>query len=289
MYNCTYKDKQLAAKKLQQVTEESFDEFSKEVSLMSKLQHPNLVNLVGFCTFPFVILLELVNHGELYNFLHEPSLYSSLDWRMRTRIVIDIARGMSFLHSLNPPVIHRDLKSPNVLLTSLSIPSPDHLETPIAKISDFGLSTHLVAKMKQSTAKRDVQMPTWLAPEVLRAEGYGEKSDCYALGIIMWELLSPGEHPFDEFGFNAFILKQEKAIIAGVRLSIPEKYRHLMCTTDPNLEVSEEKSLQAEYLNIMTSCWSPKPTDRPSFLHVLFNLTRCYKICYPETLKYNRL
>ena len=292
VFKAVYKKQEYAVKTLQTIDASTFDEFTREVTLMSKLRHPNLVNLICFCSDPFMIVMELVSNGELYSLLHDDKLRSKITWQLRQRIAIDICKGMAYLHSKIPPIIHRDLKSPNILMTRLEVPKNDNLQEPLAKVADFGLSTHLFNdQMKQSTSKRDVQTPTWLAPEVLRAEPYAEKSDCYAMGIIMWELLVPGEHPFDEYNFGSFTSKLENAIMDGTRPSIPQeyhKYKDYYYSTSnlspepiPSLPDPEE-IMKIEYLRIMTSCWHQNPIIRPTFLAISFTLSKRYFNAYPQ-------
>jgi len=88
-----------------------------------RLEHPNLVSLKGICRDPFSLVMELMTEGTLYEMLHKPPA-TPIAWERKFDIAIDIAKGMNYLHSFNPPVIHRDLKSSNVLvhiLFSLSL------------------------------------------------------------------------------------------------------------------------------------------------------------------------
>jgi len=113
------------------------------------------------------------------------------------KISLDIACGMRHLHEASPPLVHKDLKSPNILLVSF------HPKAPVmAKVADFGLSSRLYVPEFQETAKkRAVGNPTWLAPEIMREEEFTEKSDIYAFGLILWELLTR-KHPYEEFKFK---------------------------------------------------------------------------------------
>ena len=100
---------------------ESFLEFRKEVVLMSGLQHPNTVGLIGLCTQPFCVLTEFCAYGDLFSYVasrRERELPLPVDYVLDC--LVDIANGMKFLHSAAPPILHRDLKSPNILLCRVS-------------------------------------------------------------------------------------------------------------------------------------------------------------------------
>ncbi len=107
-------------------------------------------------------------------------------------MALDIAAGMNFLHSLSPPLLHRDVKSPNIL-----IKSTDYRNV-TAKIADFGLTVEMLTGSFRGIKKgslREVVNPTWLAPEILRGSNFGLPSDVYPFGVILWELYSR-QHPY---------------------------------------------------------------------------------------------
>jgi serine/threonine protein kinase len=104
------------------------------------------------------MILELVPHGELYNYINDKT--KPLDWDLRLRIAWDVARGLAFLHASDPPLLHRDMKSPNVLLSATTADA-----YVCAKVADFGLTGRVFTDFKAVKAsERDVENPTWLAP-----------------------------------------------------------------------------------------------------------------------------
>src|SRR5690606_3617068 len=110
--------------------EKIYHEFRKEVSIMSELKNPFLVNLLGFCIEPtFAIIMDFAEYGDLYSYIHSDK---SISWDAILKIAHDIAQGLNYLHSKEPPFIHRDLKSPNVFLASL-----DPKSEVMAKVGDF--------------------------------------------------------------------------------------------------------------------------------------------------------
>ncbi|XP_020866544.1 serine/threonine-protein kinase pakF isoform X3 [Arabidopsis lyrata subsp. lyrata] len=162
----------------QEYSEEIITSFRQEVSLMKRLRHPNVLLFMGAVTSPqrLCIVTEFLPRGSLFRLLQRNT--SKLDWRRRIHMASDIARGMNYLHHCTPPIIHRDLKSSNLLV--------DRNWT--VKVADFGLSrikheTYLTTKTGRGT-------PQWMAPEVLRNEAADEKSDIYSFGVILWELVT---------------------------------------------------------------------------------------------------
>ncbi|XP_059646747.1 serine/threonine-protein kinase CTR1-like isoform X2 [Cornus florida] len=157
---------------------ERFTEFLREVAIMKRLRHPNIVLFMGAVTQRpnLSIVTEYLSRGSLYRLLHKPGAREVLDERRRLSMAYDVAKGMNYLHKRNPPIVHRDLKSPNLLV--------DKKYT--VKVCDFGLS-----RLKANTflsSKSAAGTPEWMAPEVLRDEPSNEKSDVYSFGVILWEL-----------------------------------------------------------------------------------------------------
>ena len=223
---------------------EAYAEFRKEVWLMSGLRHPCIVNLLGYSTSPLVMVMECVTGGDLYGLIHNEKI--EIDWHVRMKIALDMAYGMEFLHSMNPPLLHRDLKSPNVLVMKFE----DGAKV-IAKVADFGLSSRLFVDQLQNRA---VENPTWCAPEVMVRNAYTEKADVYPFAIMMWELLTR-EHPYDNYRFQ---FQVEDDVLRGVRPEIPS-------------------NCWPEYAELMARSWDPEPDNRPDFKEILKTLIKIVK------------
>merc|ERR1712166_1372815 len=137
-------------------------EFKREVSTLVKVRHPNLVLFVGACVDKgnVMIVTEYCFGGALFNLLHEQKKID-LSWSQRFKMIFDIAKGMNFLHTQEPPILHRDLKSLNLLVTE---PIKKNSDFVLIKVTDFGLS-------RKSDNDRFLtgQAGTfhWMAPEVL--------------------------------------------------------------------------------------------------------------------------
>lgn len=227
--------------------------FRREVWIMSGLCHPNLVNLRGYCLEPApMMVMEFVSGGDLYSFLHKEDKFIAqnrlpprLDAALVLKIALDVASGIKFLHSATPPFIHRDLKSPNILLMENLDPYADI----VAKVADFGLTSRMVIPLrKEGRAERAVVNPTWQAPEIMREEAFSEKSDTYAFGIILWELYTR-EHPYANV-MSSFLYEVEEAVLSKQRPPIPD-------------------DCPEEYAKLIRSCWADNPDERPSFTEII--------------------
>ncbi|RHY27659.1 hypothetical protein DYB37_005177 [Aphanomyces astaci] len=150
----------------QKIDPDNIRMFADEIQLMMNLRHPNIVQVHIY--IPICFVTEFLDRGDLYSVLKNPRI--QLSWKQPLlSMAIDISRGMAYLHSMDPPIIHRDLKSMNILVSSSFG----------AKISDFGLSREKVLDDTMSVTGT----PLWLPPEMIRAERYSEKADVYSFGI----------------------------------------------------------------------------------------------------------
>lgn len=207
--------------------------YKREVYLLSMMKHPNIIHIKGITLNPMGILLELCELGDLQQWIRERGTIEDIEsFREREKIALDIALGMTFMHQFSPPIVHKDLKSPNILLTYKN-------KRIVAKIADFGISAFL--SFTEELNNTAVKNPTWLAPEVLKDEPFTEKIDIYAFGIILWELAS-GKDFMGKYGLR----KLRSRIIAGEREQIPD--------------------LTPLYIaNLIQLCWNGNAALRPGF------------------------
>ncbi|OHT15048.1 hypothetical protein TRFO_14571 [Tritrichomonas foetus] len=211
--------------------------FRREIFTLSTLSHPSILKLLGYTNQPpFCLVTELVANGSLFKFLqNKPEELTPTD---RTVIAIDVARGMDYIHERN--IIHRDLKSLNILLDN----------NKRARICDFGL----VRLKSYAPMTGLIGTPQWMAPEILMCStSYDVKADVYSYGIVLWELLT-GESPYNDVPITKllYLVVQEK-----LRPTIPPD-------TPPDMA------------QLITACWSTDPKQRPSFSQIinLFNNSR---------------
>ena len=240
VYRATWRGAVVAVKKLaaQTISEDFVREFEKEVSLMRSLRSPNVLQFLGSAFQPpnnICIVMEYMSRGSLYSILHNYT--TVLDWELVLRMVADTARGMLYLHTCRPPVIHRDLKSHNLLVD----------EFWRVKVCDFGLSTVLEHQSQTMTA---CGTPCWTAPEVLKHLHYTVMADVYSFAIVLWECAARTD-PYQ--GMAPF-----KVIYAVGR----EKMR-------PRIP----PGLPPEYVALMRACWDDNPDARPDFAAILDTVT----------------
>ncbi len=180
VYYGTWKHSEVAIKKLLMAnfSEAALEEFKQEASIMAGLRSQYIIQFFGVCLEPrnWALVMEYCPKGSLYNLLHSQA---ELDWNMRIQMAGDIGSGLAYLHSQS--IIHRDLKSLNILVS----------EGLRAKVTDFGLS-----KIKNETASSQSGTPAgsllWMAPELFIERGakHTEKSDIYSYGVTLWEIAS---------------------------------------------------------------------------------------------------
>jgi len=195
--------------------------------------------------------------------LDEAFAATRIDLCLRLKLASDICSGMIHLHhETSPPIIHRDLKSCNVFLTH-PLSECSAIErciedgSPIAVVGDFGLSIRLVglsgAHAPEGSWLNRHLNPTWAAPEILAGQTYAMPSDVYAMGLLLWELLTRS-HPFKKAIANnpLFMGQEKKFILKGGRPHIEEELR----------------SQNKEYIELIEQCWQSDPSQRPSFIEI---------------------
>lgn len=180
---------EIAVKRLSKNSGQGVGEFKTEVVLVAKLRHNNLVKLLGYCVAleEKLLVYEFLHNSSLDKILFDNSKKSCLDWRTRSKIIIGVARGLLYLHEDSPlKVIHRDLKSSNILLDEDMNP----------KISDFGLAKLFGVDQTQGDTKRIVGTYGYMAPEYAITGHYSVKSDIYSFGVIILEIISGQRNRF---------------------------------------------------------------------------------------------
>jgi len=217
-------------------------DFEKEAAIMRTLRHPNILQFLGITNTgsQICIITEYMPKGSLYRILHNKAIYpdSMLNWNLKTKIAIDIAKGMNYLHGCKPIIIHRDLKSHNLLVD----------ENFKVKVADFGLAK-LLNSHESQTEMTACGTPAYTAPEVLRNEVYTEKADIFSYALVLWELVTREEPHRGVPPFQIVFAVGNQALRPPIPSSCPHHYTILI----------EE-------------CWIEQPNQRPSFEEILNRL-----------------
>ncbi|RLN91087.1 hypothetical protein BBJ28_00020320 [Nothophytophthora sp. Chile5] len=249
----------LASKRISrdQVNRQRTRDFVAEIKIVARLEHPSIVHFVGVAwttETDLQVLFEYMENGDLRNYLMDPC--TSQAWNPeKFQIAVDIIEALVYVHSFSPPLVHRDLKSRNVLLSG---------ESMRAKLTDFGSSRY---KSEDNTMTQGVGTARWLAPEILAGDqDYDQSADIYSFGVLLSELDTHAV-PFDDMrGPNGNRLA-DVAILQMVAMG----------TLRPTFGASCPEKLMV----LAGRCLSHSPADRPSAPSVAYALRTIQKNAQP--------
>ncbi|KAL0371604.1 UNVERIFIED_CONTAM: LRR receptor-like serine/threonine-protein kinase ERL2 [Sesamum calycinum] len=249
VYKCVLKNSRpIAIKRLYTQYPHDSREFETELETIGSIRHRNVVSLHGYSFSPMGNLLfyDYMENGSLWDLLHGPSKKVKLDWETRLKVAVGAAQGLSYLHhDCNPKIIHRDVKSSNILLD-------ENFE---AHLSDFGIAKCLpTAKTHASTYV--LGTIGYIDPEYATTSWLTEKSDVYSFGIVLLELLT-GKKAVDN-DLNLLQLVLSKA-----------ENDTLMETVDPEVSVTcMDVSHVRKTFQLALLCTKRNPSERPTMHEV---------------------
>jgi len=216
---------------------------------MVNVKSPHLVEFYGATLKEkLTMVMELCERGSLYGVLREPAVTCPLTWELGISMLDDIAQGISVLHHHNPVIVHRDLKTLNVLVTK------NHK----CKVADFGLSRFQVPD-NTPTLNKCRGTYAYIAPEVFRSEGYQMSSDIYSFSIMIWEMVArllcgTYEKPFSEF---KHLRLDVQVLVQAAKLGKRPTIR------DVTPQV---------FHDFITDCWNPEKEKRPTVTQTIERL-----------------
>lgn len=252
----------VAIKKLDPDAFQGFREFRAEMETLGKLRHPNIVKIRGYCVCGVdrVLILEFIERGSLDQWIHDTSssnaeqlVKSPLSWETRLKIVRGVANGLSYLHGLDTPIIHRDIKASNVLLDL-------NFE---AHIADFGLARRIDASHSHVSTQVAGTMG-YMPPEYKNGlTAATVQADVYSFGILMFEVAT-AERP----NLPTMLDGKEVGLIEWARKMVGQnRHMEMLDSSIPKEGLSEDEV--KEYFRIASLCTDEIRGDRPAMSEVV--------------------
>jgi len=211
-----------------------------EFGIMSKMDHPNVLKLYGIIAKPRIcMVIEYCSKGSMYDLISDNNFM--LDWQLLFPWFSQALQGISYLHNLKPPIVHRDIKTKNLLVANDST----------VKVADFGSSRFLEAEENANgTLNKMRGTYCYTAPEIYFGETYNFPADLYSLGIVLWELVYKtltlrGTIPYSEYSFIKF----------DFQIIIQVAKRDIRPTIPPNCPAGLDRLIKA--------LWNREPEQRP--------------------------
>ncbi|KAI3779093.1 hypothetical protein L2E82_08578 [Cichorium intybus] len=247
----------IAVKKLSQTSKQGKKEFTNEAKLLARIQHRNVVSLLGYCAFPEKMLVyEYVAHESLDKILFKSAKRDLLDWKRRYAIINGVAQGLLYLHEdSHDRIIHRDIKASNILLDEKWRP----------KIADFGMA-RLYPEDKTHVNTRVAGTNGYLAPEYVMHGNLSVKADVYSFGVVVLELVSGQKN-------SAFNLDPECQNLLDWAYKLYEKGKAAEIM-DSTLGTSADLDQVATCTRIGLLCTQSDPKLRPTMRHVVVMLSK---------------
>lgn len=260
---------QCVVKKITDLRDSSVTVFERELRVLCRVRHPHIVTFFGIIDSDeaMQLCLEYCQGGCLYDLLYTRGRNVPLAWRQRIIMLYDIASAVDYLHSFTPKLLHRDLKSLNVLLAE---PVRTENDEPFVKVCDFGFAREFQASMTLGAGTSH-----WMAPEVTAGTEYAENADTFSFAMLIYEVMCR-RVPFADMD--------------------PKLVPHLISSgVRPGLTMTTASGHTPEIpdglMDLMQRCWEQLPSMRPDFHTVCLqlcdisnNMPDCLKRTSPEPL-----
>ncbi|KAF7817548.1 lysM domain receptor-like kinase 4 [Senna tora] len=236
---------------------------SKEVNMLKKINHFNLIKLRGYCKHEgfFYLVLEYMENGSLREWLRKKSMSTDhQSWSKRIQIALDIANGLQYLHNFTEPCyVHKDINTSNILLN----------KNARAKIANFSLALAKESQGKTTCTSHVVGTRGYMAPEYMEAGMVSPQMDVYAFGVVLLELITGKDCVIVEDGREVML----SAVIVSL-MANENAEANLGSLVDPNLSGYNGKALAGELAKLSVACLLQEPASRPSMADIVSSLLK---------------
>eukprot|EP00727_Mastigamoeba_balamuthi_P008698 m51a1_g4450 putative serine threonine-protein kinase ctr1-like (1114) ;mRNA; r:150922-154987 len=236
------------------VTKEELKGLREEMELTHSLHHPNLLMLLGYCesSKDLLVVYEYTANGSLHEYLKKNK--QNMNFFNQVAIAFDVVKGLAFLHSSKPPVVHGNLSTSSLMIDG----------SLVTKICDFWCS-----RGKNSSATSSAKRQGWQAPEILEGHPATTSSDVFAFGIVLWELFIPSDM-YSTLTSSSKSSQSQSNSVSG-QAADPQTPPSSQQGTCPDIPPTTPKEVVA----LLNHCWQREPERRPSVFQILRN--------WPET------
>ncbi|KAK1630310.1 hypothetical protein QYE76_004625 [Lolium multiflorum] len=244
---------EVAVKMRSESSSHGLDEFLAEVNSLTKVHHRNLVSLVGCCWEKdhLALVYEYMSQGNLWDHLRGINGDETLDWATRVRVVLEAAQGLDYLHKgCSFPIIHRDVKTGNILLGH-------NLR---AKVADFGLCKTYISEIQTHVSTNAAGTPGYFDPEYFHTGRLTESSDVYSFGVVLLEIVT-GEAPMLP-GHGHIVQRVKQKITTG----------NISSVADERLSNNYEVTSMWKVIDTAMACTADTSDRRPTMATVVAQL-----------------